>query len=203
MILLLGMSLNLRLYLNAPTSTLIYNPPPPLTPPIKHSDLFFQNGRVMVRDNLVHPNVFTRYIFWLDWGILAIGRSSLDGSNRTALVTNNITYPHVVTLDTSQRLVYWTEGYSNEVISCVDYNGNNRRLIFEYSSLKFHYYDVFVLDMDISGDHLYFSEWYANALYEVKISSGALVRNISFPTVYKSSRVTGLRVIHSAKQQAG
>ena len=157
----------------------------------------------MVGDNLVHPYVFTRYIFWSDWGRLAIERSFLDGSNRVPLVTNNITYPHGVTLDTSQRLVYWTDGYSIEVISSVDYNGNNRRLIFEYSSLPFHYDHVFAFDLDISGDHLYFSEWYTYAIYEVKISSGALVRNISVPTFHHIWGLTGFRVIHSAKQQAG
>ena len=157
----------------------------------------------MVSDNLVHPNVFTRYIFWLDWGISAIGRSSLDGSNRVALVTNNITYPYTFTLDTSQRLVYWTEEYLNEVISSVDYYGNNRRLIFEYSSLPFHYFHVAALELDISGDHLYFSESHTNAIYEVKVSSGALVRNISVPDFHYIWWGMGLRVIHSAKQQAG
>ena len=132
----------------------------------------------------------------------AIERSLLDGSNRVALVTNNITWPSGITIDTSQRLVYWTDGRRNEV-SSVDYDGNNRRLIFEYSFLRFHNVYVFGFDLDISGDYLYFSEWYTNAIYEVKISSGTLVRNISVPTIHSNRGVMGLRVIHSAKQQAG
>ena len=146
---------------------------------------------------------YARYFFWSDWGsAAAIERSCLDGSNRVVLVTNNIRWPGGVTLDTSQRLVYWTDGYHNEV-SSVDYDGNNRRLILEYSSLPSDYGQVLSFDLDISGDYLYFSEWLTNAIYEVKISSGTLVRNISVPTIRSIKGVMGLRVIHSAKQQAG
>ena len=143
---------------------------------------------------------FARYIFWSDWGFAAaIERSSLDGSNRVKLVVNNTKWPSGVSLDTRQRLVYWINGY-HDVISCVDYDGKNRRLIIQYSSLSS---TLFAFDLDISGDCLYFTEWFTNAIHEVKISSGALVRNISVPTIHSNKGVIGLRVIHSAKQQAG
>ena len=146
---------------------------------------------------------FARYFFWADWGSAAvIERSSLDGSNRIVLVTNNIRWPNGVTLDTSQRLVYWIDGHTDEV-SSVDYDGNNRRLIFEYSSLPSQNGIVLGYDLDISGDYLYFSAWYTNAIYEVKISTGTLMRNISVPTIHSDKGVMGLRVIHRAKQQAG
>ena len=141
------------------------------------------------------------YLFWSDWGTAAaIERSSLDGSNRVPLVTSNITWPNGVTLDTTQRLVYWIDA-SHDTISSVDYDGNNRRLIFEDTSLslsKFHGFDL-----DINGDYLYFTDWLANAIYEVKISTGAIIRNISVPTTNSIKGAMGLRIIDRNKQLFG
>ena len=117
-----------------------------------------------------------------------------------ALVRDNITWPNGVTLDTTQKLVYWIDA-SHDTISSIDYNGNNRRLIFEDTSLFLSQYHGF--DLDIAGDYLYFTDWLANAIYEVKISSGAIVRNVSVPTTNYIKGAMGLRVINSAKQQAG
>ena len=141
------------------------------------------------------------YLFWSDWGAAAaIERCSLDGTDRVALVKDNITWPHGVTLDTNQELVYWIESY-HDTISSMDYSGNKRRVIFDDTSLalsKFHGFDL-----DISEDSIYFTEWLANAIYEVDISSGVIVRNISVPTTNYIKGAMGLRVIDSSKQQAG
>ena len=116
------------------------------------------------------------------------------------MVKDKITWPNGVTLDTNQEVVYWIDAY-HDTISSVDYSGNNRKLIFEDTSLalsKFHGFDL-----DITGDSIYFTDWLANAIYEVKISSGVIVRTISVPTTNAIKGAMGLRVVHSSKQQAG
>ncbi len=113
-----------------------------------------------------------------------------------ALVRDNITSPNGVTLDTTQKLVYWIDS-RHDTISSIDYNGNKRRLIFQDTSL----YHGF--DLDIAGDYLYFTDWLANAIYKVKISSGTIVRNVSVPSTRKTNGAMGLRVIDSAKQKPG
>ena len=115
-------------------------------------------------------------------------------------MTSNITWPNGVTLDTSQKLVYWIDAYQ-DTISSVDYNGNNRRLIFEDTSLFLSQFHGF--DLDINGDDVYFTDWRGNAIYQVRISSGAVVRNISVPTTQSIKGAMGLRVIDSRKQQTG
>jgi low density lipoprotein receptor-related protein 5/6 len=141
------------------------------------------------------------YLFWSDWGAAAaIERCSLDGTNRVPLVKVNITWPNGVTLDTNQELVYWIDAY-HDTISSVDYSGNKRRLIFEDTSLalsKFHGFDL-----DIAGDSIYFTDWLNNAIYDVNISSGVILRNFSVPTTNAIKGAMGLRVIDSSKQQAG
>ena len=117
-----------------------------------------------------------------------------------ALVRDNITLPYGVTLDTTQKLVYWIDA-SHDTISSIDYNGNKRRLIFQDTSLVLSQYHGF--DLDIAGDYLYFTDWLANAIYKVKISSGTIVRNVSVPTTRNIKGAMGLRVIDSAKQKPG
>ena len=117
-----------------------------------------------------------------------------------ALVRDNITWPQGVTLDTTQKLVYWIDAF-HDTISSIDYDGNNRRLIFEVTSLFKSQYQGF--DLDIAADYLYFTDWLKNAIYKVKISSGVIVRSVSVPTTTITKGAMGLRVIDSAKQKPG
>jgi sugar lactone lactonase YvrE len=116
------------------------------------------------------------------------------------LVKDNITWPNGVTLDTNQKVVYWIDAY-HDTISSVDYSGNKRKLIFEDTSLalsKFHGFDL-----DNTGDSIYFTDWLANAIYVVKISSGVIVQTIPVPTTNAIKGAMRLRVVDSSKQQAG
>ncbi len=117
-----------------------------------------------------------------------------------ALVRDNITWPQGVTLDNTRKLIYWIDAF-HDTISYVDYYGNKRRLIFEDTSLVLSKYHGF--DLDIAGDYLYFTDWLANAIYKVEISSGTIVRNVSVPTTEITKGAMGLRVIDSAKQKPG
>ena len=89
----------------------------------------------------------------------------------------------------------------HDTISSVDYDGNYRRLIFEDTFLFSSRFQGF--DLDINGDYLYFTDMLANAIYEVKISTGAIIRNISVPTTNSIVGAMRLRVIDSGKQRAG
>ena len=117
-----------------------------------------------------------------------------------ALVTENITYPGGVTLDTAAKIIYWIDSY-NDAINSVDYNGNNRKVIFQDTTLPVSKFQGF--DLDFTGDSMYFTDWLANAIYGVKISTGVIFRNISVPTTRTTQGVMGLRVIDSSKQQNG
>lgn len=113
---------------------------------------------------------------------------------------DNITWPNGVTLDPKQTLVYWIDAF-HDTISSVDYNGNNRKLIFEDTSLGLSQYHGF--DLDFSGDSMYFTNWNKSAIYEVRISSIALLKRISVPTTNAIQGVMGLRVVDSSKQENG
>lgn len=54
----------------------------------------------------------------------------MDGQNRTKLVESKIVFPHGITLDLVNRLVYWADAYL-DYIEVVDYEGKNRHTIIQ------------------------------------------------------------------------
>ena len=54
----------------------------------------------------------------------------MDGQNRTKLVDTKIVFPHGVTLDLVNKLVYWADAYL-DYIEVVDYEGKNRHTIIQ------------------------------------------------------------------------
>lgn len=146
-------------------------------------------------------NYFPSYLFWSDWGaVAAIERCALDGTNRKALVKDNITWPNGVALDSGAQLVYWLDA-SHDTISSIDYNGNNRKIIFDDSALLLS--DFHGFDLDITADSIYFTDWLTNSIDGVNKNTGARFKTISVPTSRSIKGVMGLRVIDSSKQQSG
>lgn len=60
----------------------------------------------------------------------------MDGQNRTKLVDSKIVFPHGITLDLVNRLVYWADAYL-DYIEVVDYEGKNRHTIIQGLLVRF------------------------------------------------------------------
>lgn len=72
-----------------------------------------------------------RKVFFTDYGqIPKVERCDMDGQNRTKLVDSKIVFPHGITLDLVNRLVYWADAYL-DYIEVVDYEGKNRHTIIQ------------------------------------------------------------------------
>lgn len=70
-------------------------------------------------------------VFFTDYGqIPKVERCDMDGQNRTKLVDSKIVFPHGITLDLVNRLVYWADAYL-DYIEVVDYEGKNRHTIIQ------------------------------------------------------------------------
>ncbi|XP_066473947.1 prolow-density lipoprotein receptor-related protein 1 [Tiliqua scincoides] len=70
-------------------------------------------------------------VFFTDYGqIPKVERCDMDGQNRTKLVDTKIVFPHGITLDLVNRLVYWADAYL-DYIEVVDYEGKNRHTIIQ------------------------------------------------------------------------
>lgn len=70
-------------------------------------------------------------MFFTDYGSTPrVERCDMDGQNRTKLVDSKIVFPHGITLDLVNRMVYWADAYL-DYIEVVDYEGKNRHTIIQ------------------------------------------------------------------------
>lgn len=75
--------------------------------------------------------IFYSKLFFTDYGSTPrVERCDMDGQNRTKLVDSKIVFPHGITLDLVNRLVYWADAYL-DYIEVVDYEGKNRHTIIQ------------------------------------------------------------------------
>ena len=74
-------------------------------------------------------NPVKRYLYWIDNGQFpVIGKSLLDGTQWTPLVTSGISSPQDLTIDMQTHDVYWVDS-REDAIQKISYNGGNRQVI--------------------------------------------------------------------------
>lgn len=96
----------------------------------KHTTCFLNVVYVAIRLSFLNLT-WHRKVFFTDYGqIPKVERCDMDGQNRTKLVDSKIVFPHGITLDLVNRLVYWADAYL-DYIEVVDYEGKNRHTIIQ------------------------------------------------------------------------
>ena len=74
-------------------------------------------------------------MFWTDWGTSKkMEKASLDGNQRVAIVTTFLYFPFGIELDRGNKQIFWVDAWYDRV-ETVDYNGNNRKQLFQQSGL--------------------------------------------------------------------
>lgn len=69
---------------------------------------------------------FGRYLYWSDWGDNPhIGRIGMDGTNRSVIVEEKITWPNGLTLDFVNDRIYWADA-REDYIAFASLDGTNR-----------------------------------------------------------------------------
>lgn len=68
-------------------------------------------------------------MFWTDWGRNPrIERASMDGKQRTVIISSKLYWPNGLTIDYPNNLLYFADAYLDFIDYC-DYNGNNRKQV--------------------------------------------------------------------------
>ena len=113
-----------------------------------------------------------RLMFWNALGNTPkVEKSNLDGTQRFAMVTSNLTWPSGITLDRRNKLVYWVDEFRGAIES-VDYNGNNRTLLFQQNGLNFY-------SVSFISPYLFITGWTRNWIYKFDVFNGTVVSVIS------------------------
>lgn len=165
---------------------------------ISISDLDGNNQRTIVSSGLDQPRAIrldldNGFMFWTDWGSSPkIERSSLSGSRRIAIVTSNIQWPNGIDLDKGNKRIYWVDARLDKVES-VDYNGNNRKVILQYSGL--HPFGVALVP-----PFLFFTDWATlQEFYQLDAVTGEVLRSYSII----GGRPMGIVPYDSTRQPSG
>ena len=132
-----------------------------------------------------------RLMFWNSQGGYKVKKSNLDGTQRFAIVKSNIIWPNGITLDRRNKLVYWVEAW-NGAVNSVDYNGNNRTLLFQQNDLEFY-------SLSFISPYLFITGWKKNWIYKFDVFNGTAVSIISL----SHGKAYGLVAYDSYRQISG
>lgn len=137
---------------------------------IEVSELNGSHRKVLVWSGLDNPRAIALHytaglLFWTDWGHNArIERASMDGEERTTVVTENLAWPNGLSIDIQRSRIYWNDA-KKKVIESADLQGMDRKIIVEKVE---HPYGLAVVD-----DYIYWSDWQAKALLRAKKNDGS------------------------------
>lgn len=72
--------------------------------------------------------LLVRYLYWSDWGDSPhIGRIGMDGTNRSVIIEDKITWPNGLTLDFINDRIYWADA-REDYIEFASLDGTNRHM---------------------------------------------------------------------------
>jgi len=132
-------------------------------------------------------------MIWTDWGANPkIERASLTGNQRLVIVTTDLFWPNGIDLDKGNKRIFWVDAKTDKVES-VDYNGNDRKLLFQQSGL--HPFAVALIP-----PFLFFTDWKTkDEFHQLDASTGKVLRSYSI----NGGRPMGIVPYDSSRQPAG
>ncbi|UMM35606.1 hypothetical protein L5515_008151 [Caenorhabditis briggsae] len=122
----------------------------------------------LVTEGLVNPrsvvlDLYGRHLYYSDWHRENpyIGRVDMDGKNNRVFLNEDIHLPNGLTILPNRRELCWVDA-GNHRLSCVQFNGANRRTVF--SSLQY----PFGLTHD-QEQKFYWTDWKDNRIHSVGV----------------------------------
>lgn len=127
-------------------------------------------------------------MYWTDRGSRPkIERSSLSGTARIDLITDNIKTPGEITIDYSTNHIYWVDDFY-DWLQTADLDGHSRLTIFKQDRIQ-------PFGISVLHDQLYWTEWRSHGIHvtnkKTKKYVGSVYRVGTLPmgvTVYDKSR---------------
>ncbi|XP_037535815.1 low-density lipoprotein receptor-related protein 1 [Nematolebias whitei] len=112
---------------------------------------------VLVNSGLKEPravavDVRYGYLYWSDWGDNPhIGRIGMDGTNRSVVVQDKITWPNGLTLDFINDRVYWADA-REDYIAFVSMDGTHRHTVLTEDIPH-------IFAMTLFEEYIYWTDW--------------------------------------------
>ncbi|KAK2557468.1 Low-density lipoprotein receptor-related protein 6, partial [Acropora cervicornis] len=112
-------------------------------------------------------DIDARKMYWSDWGSSPkIEKSNMDGTDRTAIVSSGLKWVNSLALDFKNKLLYWCDA-SLDLIERVDLQGNNRVLVLNLTSEKYHH----PFGLALYQDALFWTDWSTQSVHKYNMTS--------------------------------
>ncbi|XP_013174926.1 PREDICTED: low-density lipoprotein receptor-related protein 6 [Papilio xuthus] len=143
----------------------------PATDTINVARLNFNFKKVLIHEDLLDPRAIALHpkaglMFWSDWNEKKpkIERANLDGTGRVLLVSEKLTWPNGIAIDTVNNRLYWGDARIHKIeVSNMD--GTERR--------ELHNSDILhVFGLSLLGGHLYWSDMQRRTLDRINKDTG-------------------------------
>ncbi|RWS16291.1 Nidogen-1-like protein [Dinothrombium tinctorium] len=129
------------------------------------------DGLVDPRGIVVHPG-FGR-MYWTDWNRNSpkIESASMDGSDRSPFVTEDLGLPNMLAIDFYANDLCWTDAGLKR-IECINLSGSKRRVIYTPA--------VYPFDITIAKNDVFWTDWELKFINKVN-KNGGVVEHLELP----------------------
>ncbi|XP_033335577.1 low-density lipoprotein receptor isoform X2 [Megalopta genalis] len=157
--------------------------------------------KTLIQDRIQEPraialNPLEGWMFWTDWSDEArIEKAGMDGSHRTVIVDNDVTWPNGLTLDLVGKKVYWVDAKLYIIGSC-NYDGSGKRTVLYSPVFLRHPFSITTFE-----DYVYWTDWDKDTIYKANKFTGKEVEAVTSVRTLQHPMV--VHVYHPYRQPDG
>ncbi|XP_078033572.1 low-density lipoprotein receptor isoform X3 [Augochlora pura] len=157
--------------------------------------------KTLIQDRIQEPraialNPLEGWMFWTDWSDEArIEKAGMDGSHRTVIVDNDVTWPNGLTLDLVGKKVYWVDAKLYIIGSC-NYDGSGKRTVLFSPVFLRHPFSITTFE-----DYVYWTDWDKDTIYKANKFTGKEVEAVTSVRTLQHPMV--VHVYHPYRQPDG
>ena len=153
--------------------------------------------KVLVKEGLQEPRGLATfpskgYIFYTDWGDKAhIGKIGMDGTERKAIITENLGWPNAITVDFITKRIIWADARL-DYIAFADLDGKHVHKIITQGLAH-------VFAISVFEDYIYWTDWETKSVEKAHKHSGKDKKTIARFV----HRPMDVHVFHPLRQRKG